>query len=94
MLPLRAQQQLGVARLFLQQPAWVFIEEATSVFEPKGEEYLMDMLHREMPDTTLLAISLQTGLERHYQRKLLLSHLPQEEQFLGYGTPLRALRKG
>ncbi|WP_342247220.1 ABC transporter ATP-binding protein/permease [Pseudomonas sp. OTU5201] len=93
-LPLRAQQRLGIARLFLQQPAWVFIEEATSVFEPKDEEYLMDMLHREMPDTTLLAISLQTGLERHYQRKLLLNHLPQEEQFLGYGTSLRELRKG
>jgi putative ATP-binding cassette transporter len=80
--------------LFLQQPSWVFIEEATSVFEPKGEEYLMDMLHRELPNTTLLAISFQTGLDRHYQRKLLLNHLPQEEQFRGYGTPLRALRKG
>lgn len=93
-LPLRAQQRLGIARLFLQQPAWVFIEEATSVFEPKGEEYLMDMLHREMPDATLLAISFQTGLDRHYQRRLLLDHLPQEEPLLGYGTPLRALREG
>ncbi|WP_251702210.1 ABC transporter ATP-binding protein/permease [Metapseudomonas boanensis] len=89
-LPLRAQQRLGIARLFLQRPSWVFIEEATSAFEPKGEEYLMDMLHRELPDSTLLAISFHAGHERHYQRKLLLNHLPQE-QFSSYGTPLRAL---
>ncbi|WP_330115491.1 SbmA/BacA-like family transporter [Pseudomonas sp. JS3066] len=91
-LPLRAQQRLGIARLILHQPAWVFIEEATSAFEPQGEEYLMDMLHRELPDTTLLAISFQAGLERNYQRKLLLNHLP-NDAVVGYGTPLRALRK-
>ncbi|MFZ6049292.1 ABC transporter ATP-binding protein/permease [Pseudomonas sp. CR3202] len=91
-LPLRAQQRLGIARLFLQQPAWVFIEEAASAYESKGEDYLMDMLHRELPEATLMAISFQTGLDRHYQRRLLLNHLPQE-QFVGYGTPLRALRK-
>lgn len=89
-LPLRAQQRLGIARLFLQRPAWVFIEEATSAYEPKGEDYLMDMLHRELPDTTLLAISFHTGLERHYQRKLLLNHLPQE-QLPSCVTPLRRL---
>lgn len=92
-LPLRAQQRLGIARLFLQQPAWVFIEEATSAFEPQGEEYLMDMLHRELPETTLLAISFQAGLERNYQRKLLLNHLP-TDPLTGFGTPLRVLRKG
>lgn len=91
-LPLRAQQRLGIARLFLQQPAWVFIEEATNAFEPKGEEYMMDMLHRELPNATLLAISFHTGHERYYQRKLLLNHLPQEK-FLSYSTPIRALRK-
>jgi len=91
-LPLRAQQRLGIARLFLQQPAWVFIEEATNAFEPKGEEYMMDMLHRELPNATLLAISFHSGLERCYQRKLLLKHLPQEK-FLSYSTPIRALRE-
>ncbi|QEY62846.1 ABC transporter ATP-binding protein/permease [Metapseudomonas lalkuanensis] len=91
-LPLRTQQRLAIARLFLQQPAWVFIEEASSAFEARDEEDFMDMLHRELPDSTLLAISFQSGLERHYQRRLLLNHLPQEP-LVGYGTPLRALRK-
>ncbi|MOA68626.1 hypothetical protein D3C78_1963370 [compost metagenome] len=50
------------------------------------------MLHRELPDATLLAVSFHAGFERHYQRKLLLNYLPQEP-VSGYGTPLRALRK-
>ncbi|WP_280349641.1 ABC transporter ATP-binding protein/permease [Pseudomonas sp. BN414] len=91
-LPLRTQQRLAIARLFLQQPTWVFIEEASSAFETRDEEDFMDMLHRELPDSTLLAISFQSGLERNYHRRLLLNHLPQEP-LVGYGTPLRALRK-
>ncbi|NWL77460.1 ABC transporter [Pseudomonas taiwanensis] len=91
-LPLRTQQRLAIARLFLQQPPWVFIEEASSAFETRDEEDFMDLLHRELPDSTLLAISFQSGLERHYQRRLRLNHLPQEP-LVGYGTPLRALRK-
>jgi putative ATP-binding cassette transporter len=80
-LPLRAQQRLGIARLFLQQPAWVFIEEATDAFDPKGEECMMDMLYRELPNATLLTISFHTGLERHYQRKLLLNR-PAQDRYL------------
>jgi putative ATP-binding cassette transporter len=84
-LPLRAQQRLGVARLFLQQPAWVFIEEATDAFDPKGEECMMDMLYRELPNTTLLTISFHTGLERHYQRKILLNR-PEQDSYLTCST--------
>ncbi|RJG13309.1 ABC transporter ATP-binding protein/permease [Pseudomonas cavernicola] len=91
-LPLRVQQRLGIARLFLQQPAWVFIEEATNAFDPKGEESMMDMLHRELPSATLLAISFHTGLEPYYQRKLLLNRLPQEK-FLSSSAPVYALRE-
>lgn len=84
-LPLRAQQRLGVARLFLQQPAWVFIEEATDAFDPKGEECMMDMLYRELPNATLLTISFHTGLERHYQRKILLNR-PEQDRYLTCGS--------
>ena len=71
-LPLRAQQRLGMARVFLQQPAWVFIEEATDAFDAKGEAFMMDMLHRELPSSTLLNITVHGGLERYYDRKLVL----------------------
>jgi putative ATP-binding cassette transporter len=89
-LPLRAQQRLGFARLFLQQPAWVFIEEATDAFDPKGEACMMDMLYRELPNATLMTISFHTGLERHYQRKLLLNR-PTKDRYLTCTTDVCAL---
>lgn len=90
-LPLRAQQRLGMARLFLQQPAWVFIEEATDAFDPKGEDCMMDMLQRELPNASLLTISFHGGLDRHYQRKLVLNR-PAEDKFLSCSTPSCALK--
>lgn len=74
-LPLRAQQRLGMARLFLHRPAWVFLEEATDAFDPKAEDCMIEDLLREMPDITLLSISFHVRLEHHYQRKLVLNRL-------------------
>ena len=61
-LPLRTQQRLGIARLFLQQPQWVFIEEATDAFEARDEMVTLELLHRELPNATLINIS------RHKER--------------------------
>jgi putative ATP-binding cassette transporter len=74
-LPLRAQQRLGIARLFLQQPGWVFIEEATDAFDAKDEIDTLELLHHELPSATLLNISLHNGLDHFYDRKLVLNRL-------------------
>jgi putative ATP-binding cassette transporter len=71
-LPLRAQQRLGLARLFLQQPAWVFLEEALNTFDAKGRAAMMVALHRELPNSTLLVISLHGGEDHFYERSLEL----------------------
>lgn len=71
-VPLRTQQRLGLARLFLQRPAWVFIEEATDAFDLKDEASTLELLHHELPDTTLLHISQHDGLSRCYHRRLEL----------------------
>jgi putative ATP-binding cassette transporter len=72
-LPLRAQQRLGIARMFLHNPAWVFIEEATDAFDPKGEDAMMQMIRRELPNATLMAISFHNDLDHYYTRKLILN---------------------
>lgn len=71
-LPLRAQQRLGLTRVFLQQPGWVVLEDATNAFDPRGEACMMDMLHRELPNATLISISQHPGLEHFHDRKLEL----------------------
>jgi len=72
-LPQSAQQRLGIARIVLQRPAWVFIEEATDSFDPKGERLILEMLRRELPNATLLNISFHPGLRKLHHRTLVLS---------------------
>jgi putative ATP-binding cassette transporter len=72
-LPLRARQRLGFARILLHRPAWVFMEEATDAFDPKGERLILEMLCRELPNTTLLNISFHPGLRQLHHRTLILS---------------------
>lgn len=78
-LTTRAQQRLGFARLFLQKPSWIFIEEATDAFDMRGEDGIMEMLHREMPNATVITISMHASMEKHHQRKIVLSRLTDEK---------------
>ena len=74
-LPQRTQQRLSIARVLLQRPAWVFMEEATDAFDPRGERLILEMLHRELPNATLLNISFHPGLRQLYYRTLVLSRV-------------------
>ncbi|HJV25215.1 MAG TPA: ABC transporter ATP-binding protein/permease [Aromatoleum sp.] len=74
-LPLRAQQRLGTARLFLQQPAWAFLEDMAGAFDTKDDTGVMEMLHHELPNTTLLSASRHSGLTHFFDRRLELHRL-------------------
>ena len=71
-LPLRAQQRLGFARALLQRPGWVFMDQATNAFDPKGERLIHEMLQRELSDASVIAISFNPALAHLYPRKLAL----------------------
>jgi putative ATP-binding cassette transporter len=72
-LPIRAQQRLGLARAVLQRPAWLFMEQATDAFDPGGEYRVLEMLLRELPGTTLVTISFHPGLVPLHQRVVTLT---------------------
>ncbi|QOJ32697.1 MAG: ABC transporter ATP-binding protein/permease [Gammaproteobacteria bacterium] len=74
-LPLRGQQQLGLARAVMQRPAWILMEEATDAFDPKGEQLMLEMLRREVPGAGMLTISVHPGLEHLHDRKIVLNRL-------------------
>jgi putative ATP-binding cassette transporter len=76
-LPLRAQQELALARVLIQRAKWIFMDDATSAFDAKGERMILEMLQRELPDATLLTISFHPGLERLYHRKVVLTRVPE-----------------
>ena len=77
-LPQQAQQRLGFARVLLQRPAWVLLEEATDAFDPKQERSILEMLARELPDTALLTISFHAGLEALHHRTIVLTRTAQK----------------
>jgi putative ATP-binding cassette transporter len=72
-LPPRVQQQLGLARVLLQKPAWVFLEEATDAFDPEGERRIVEMLCSELPGATMLTISFHPELAKLHHRTVLLN---------------------
>ena len=82
-LPPRTQQQLGFARVLLQKPAWIFLEEATDAFDPEGELAILEMLIRELPEATLLTISFHPDLGKLHQRTLTLTRCCEAKVLFG-----------
>ncbi|WP_287365227.1 ABC transporter ATP-binding protein/permease [Thauera sp.] len=78
-LPLRARQRLAIARVLLQRPAWVFLEEATNALDPETELLMIELLHRELPDSTLMMISFHNGMSHHFTHKLAVNRLHEEK---------------
>ena len=74
-LPLRAQQRLGTARLFLQQPAWVFLQDTTDTLDAKDEAAMMQTLHHELPNAAILCVSRHANLAHYFDRTLELHRI-------------------
>lgn len=72
-LPPRTLQRIGFARLFLHRPAWVFMEEASSTFEPAGEDAIFHTLRQRLPRTTVLTVGFHAELEHHHSWRLTLT---------------------
>ncbi len=86
-LPLRARQRLAIARVLLQRPAWVFMEEATNALEPETELSLIELLQRELPDTTILLISFRSAMSCHFTHTLRLERVQAEKVLVRDDSP-------
>ncbi|MEE4607666.1 MAG: ABC transporter ATP-binding protein/permease [Desulfobacteraceae bacterium] len=88
-LPRLVRQRLGFARILLQRPGWVIMEEATNAFDPKAERLMFEMLRRELPNVGLLHISANPGLKRLHQRTVVLDrhHQARHGSMLGGKAP-------
>lgn len=64
------QQRLGVVRVLLHHPNWIFVQEALDSLTPEGEIQMMALLDQELPQSTILSITNQPTAEAFHQRKL------------------------
>ncbi len=66
------QQLLGMVRLLLNRPQWIFLQEAFDSLDPQEEERMLRLINEQLPDATLLVISHLPNGEAFYSRRLAL----------------------
>jgi vitamin B12/bleomycin/antimicrobial peptide transport system ATP-binding/permease protein len=71
-LSLGQQQRLAFARVLLQRPRWVFLDEATAALDDENQDLIMSIFTRELPETTIISIGHRAGLEAYHTRTLHL----------------------
>jgi putative ATP-binding cassette transporter len=64
------QQRLGLVRVLLHRPKWVFIQEALDSLTPDGEIQMLELLAKELPDAAIVSITNKPTTQAFYQRTL------------------------
>lgn len=64
------QQRLVLARIIVNQPAFLCMDEATSQLDESAAQSLMNVLRQALPETTVIAISHQYGLSSCFDFKI------------------------
>jgi len=69
------QQRLGMVRLLLNNPLWIFLQEAFDSLDAAGEERMLKLIHQYLPNATLLNITHLESAPRFHDKTL---HFPGE----------------
>ena len=69
-LSLGEQQRLAFARIFLQKPNWVFMDEATASLDETAEGILYETLIKELPETAIASVGHRSSLLAFHDRQL------------------------
>lgn len=89
LLSMGEQQRLAFARLLLQKPRWVFLDEATAALDDENQAQVMSIFDDELKDATLISIGHRAGLERYHTRTLELAEAHGEKLALRTRDPAR-----
>jgi putative ATP-binding cassette transporter len=72
MLSLGEQQRLGIARAILQQPDYLFLDEATASLDEPAEAALYRLIAQRLAETTIVSIGHRSTLHAFHRRSLML----------------------
>ncbi|WP_137178005.1 ABC transporter ATP-binding protein/permease [Roseomonas sp. AR75] len=75
-MSLGEQQRLAFARLLLQRPRWVFLDEATAALDEENQDSMMRLFREELAETALVSIGHRPGLDVYHDRTLHLMRAP------------------
>ncbi|MEY2341160.1 ABC transporter ATP-binding protein/permease [Acidithiobacillus sp. IBUN Pt1247-S3] len=71
-LSLGEQQRLAFARILLQKPRWIFLDEASSALDERAEGELYRLLAERLPDSAIISVGHRSSLWRYHSRCLRL----------------------
>jgi putative ATP-binding cassette transporter len=63
-------QRLSFARMLLHRPDWIFLSEATNALEPPAQREMAELLVKEFPSATVVAVGRSGMFEGFFQRVL------------------------
>jgi putative ATP-binding cassette transporter len=69
-------QRLAFARIFLHRPDIVVLDEATSALDPNSQDKLMELLTRELTETTVVSVGHRATLHPFHARHLVVQPNP------------------
>ena len=70
------QQRLAIARVLLNRPQWLFLDEATANLDPQGEADIYRILRERLPGTAVLSIAHRPEVAGMHEQSLLLQRTP------------------
>jgi putative ATP-binding cassette transporter len=83
-------QRLAFARMLLQRPGLIVMDEATAALDPLSQDELMQLVLERLPDTTIVSVAHRVELEAYHTRKLLLEYRPEGARLVGEDPLQRA----
>ena len=63
------QQRLGIARVLINEPAWIFLDKATSALDEDLERRIYELLAERLPQSTLISIAHRIEINSHHGRR-------------------------
>lgn len=67
-------QRVALARVILQMPDWLFLDEATSHLDPDAEAFFYNLILDRLPDISLVSIAHREQVEDFHTRVLRVEH--------------------
>jgi putative ATP-binding cassette transporter len=84
-------QRLAFARVLLQRPDLIVMDEATAALDPLSQGELMQLVIERLPRATIVSVAHRVELEAYHTRKLLLEYRPEGARLVGEDPLQRAL---
>ncbi len=66
------EQRLGFVRLLLYRPKWILLQEAFDSLDPAGEEMMLRMICKQLPDAAILTVTNQPTADAFHTRRITL----------------------